>query len=258
MNLGMETFIGSNAGVLLVLLVGGHMLADFLVQTETVAKGKETSAHALLKHGFETFLTHAALLLPYWSAGVLLGVVALAVAHTLADRVRHALEKGIAERALPGFLLDQLAHIAIAVFLWCLFVRSGVHEDSAVWFSRDVAAVTVKVLVVAAGYAFCWKGGTAVVRKLLARYPRVLPKTTEQAGRAEYAMGRTIGVLERFIIFTLVLFGQWGALGFVIAAKSIARFKELEDQSFADYYLMGTLTSVFCAIVVGIIVRAII
>ncbi len=258
MNLGMETFIGSNAGVLLVLLVGGHVLADFLVQTESVAREKETAAGALFKHGMATLVTHALLLLPYRNAGVFLGIAALAVVHTFADWARRAIERGIPERALPGFLLDQLGHLAVAVLLWWLFVRAGVHESSAVWFSPDVAAVTVKVLVVAAGYAFCWKGGTAVVRNLLARYPQVLPETTEKAGRAEYAMGRTIGVLERFIIFTLVLFGQWGALGFVIAAKSIARFKELENQSFADYYLMGTLASVLSAIVAGIIVSAVI
>ncbi len=257
MNFDVESFIGSNAGVLLVLLVAGHVLADFLVQTETVARGKETGAGALLRHGIATLLTHAILLLPYWNTGVLLGIAGLAVVHTFADWARHAMEGGIAERALPGFLLDQLGHIAVAVLLWWLFVRSGVHESAAIWFSPGAAAVTVKVLAVASGYVFCWKGGTAVVRKLLARYPQVLPETKE-GERGEYAMGRTIGVLERFVVFTLVLFGQWGALGFVIAAKSIARFKELENQSFADYYLMGTLASVFSAIVVGIVVSAVI
>ncbi len=257
MSLGVGNFIESDAGVLLVLLIAGHVLADFLVQTESVAREKETGTGALLRHGMATLVTHAVLLVPYRSAGVLLGVAALAVIHTFADWARRVLERGIPERALPGFLLDQLGHLAVVVLLWWLFVRAGVHENPAAWFTRDVAAVTARVLVVASGYAFCWKGGTAVVRKLLARYPQVLPATTE-VGRGEYAMGRTIGVLERFVVFTLVLFGQWGALGFVIAAKSIARFKELENQSFADYYLMGTLASVFSAIVAGVIVSAVI
>jgi len=68
------------------------------------------------------------------------------------------------------------------------------------------------------GLALNWKGGTAVVRRLLARYPEVVPKDTGDA-RHEYEMGRTIGCLERTLVFTLVLFGQWGALGLVIAAE---------------------------------------
>lgn len=32
-----------------------------------------------------------------------------------------------------------------------------------------------------------------------------------------------------------------------LAAKSIARFKELEDRAFAEYYLVGTLMSVAVA-----------
>ncbi len=257
MSFGVENFVESNVGVLFVLLVAGHVLADFLVQTESIAREKERSAGALVRHGMATFVTHVVLVVPYWSAYVLLGVAALAVVHTFVDWARRVLERGIAERALPGLLLDQIGHLAVVALLWWLFVRAGVHENPAAWFTRDVAAVTASVLAVTSGYAFCWKGGTAVVRKLLSRYPQVLPRTTE-AGQREYAMGRTIGVLERFVVFTLVLFGQWGALGFVIAAKSIARFKELENQSFADYYLMGTLASVFSAIVAGIIVSAVI
>jgi len=45
---------------------------------------------------------------------------------------------------------------------------------------------------------------------------------------------------------------DWGALGFVIAAQSIARFKELDEKGFADYYLIGTLASVLVALIGGV------
>jgi hypothetical protein len=47
----------------------------------------------------------------------------------------------------------------------------------------------------------------------------------------------------------LGLSGQVGAIGFVIAAKSLARFKQLEDKDFAERYLLGTLLSVLIALV---------
>jgi uncharacterized protein DUF3307 len=69
-------------------------------------------------------------------------------------------------------------------------------------------------------------------------------------------VGATIGVLERLLIVTFVLVGAEAAIGFVIAAKTIARFRLLDDRDFAEYYLLGTLASVSVAIVTGLIARA--
>ena len=45
-----------------------------------------------------------------------------------------------------------------------------------------------------------------------------------------------------------MLTGAVAAVGFVIAAKTIARFKQLDDRGFAEYYLLGTLASVAVAV----------
>jgi len=37
-----------------------------------------------------------------------------------------------------------------------------------------------------------------------------------------------------------------------LAAKSIARFQELKERKFAEYYLIGTLSSILFAMLVGI------
>ncbi|MEE8640682.1 MAG: hypothetical protein V3T41_09760 [bacterium] len=72
---------------------------------------------------------------------------------------------------------------------------------------------------------------------------------------AEYRRGAIIGTLERWIAFVLVLTGQYTALAFVIAAKSIARYKKInEDEKFGEYFLIGTLTSIGIALFFGIIV----
>lgn len=69
-------------------------------------------------------------------------------------------------------------------------------------------------------------------------------------------VGATIGVLERLLIVTLLLVGADAAIGFVIAAKTIARFRLLDDRDFAEYYLLGTLASVSVAIVTALVARA--
>ena len=61
-------------------------------------------------------------------------------------------------------------------------------------------------------------------------------------------IGATIGALERLLIVAFMLTGGVAAVGFVIAAKTIARFKQLDDRGFAEYYLLGTLASVAVAV----------
>ena len=56
--------------------------------------------------------------------------------------------------------------------------------------------------------------------------------------------GRLIGLLERGIIFMLILAGQWGGIGFLIAAKSVLRFETTsKDQTAGEYVIVGTLAS---------------
>ena len=61
-------------------------------------------------------------------------------------------------------------------------------------------------------------------------------------------VGATIGVIERLLIVGLVMTGAQAAVGFVVAAKTIARFRQLDDRHFAEYYLLGTLGSVAVAL----------
>jgi len=44
-------------------------------------------------------------------------------------------------------------------------------------------------------------------------------------------------------------------VGWIIAAKSLARFKQLEDREFAEYFLVGTLASFLLAVLVGVGIR---
>lgn len=69
-------------------------------------------------------------------------------------------------------------------------------------------------------------------------------------------VGATIGIIERLLIVTFVLAGADAAIGFVVGAKTIARFRQLDDRDFAEYYLLGTLASVSIAILSAIVARA--
>ncbi len=246
---------------LLALLISGHVLADFLVQTEGVAARKGRHVGALLLHGLSTLATHALLLLPFWSPLLLWPVLALTGYHVLLDLAKGRLEDpGRAGGRLRPFVLDQALHLVGLLAVWIWLRDLGAPARPLDLLPAHAAALAAPWSVVIAGLAFNGKGGTALVRGLLGRYPALLPRTAAAdgpgvSGPDEYEMGRTIGILERALVYVLVLAGQWGALGLVIAAKSIARFPELKNQRFADYYLLGTLASILTALLTGLAVR---
>jgi len=80
----------------------------------------------------------------------------------------------------------------------------------------------------------------------LARPEQITEQVTPRVGA-----GELIGILERLLTFLLVASGGWTAVGFVIAAKTAARFPQFEEKEFAEYFLLGTLSSVGLAILAG-------
>jgi hypothetical protein len=71
-------------------------------------------------------------------------------------------------------------------------------------------------------------------------------------------IGKKIGIVERSIILTLALLGEFGAISFVFVAKSMARFEQIKKRKFAEYYLLGTLLSILFALFVALLLQGII
>ncbi|MEJ2545733.1 MAG: hypothetical protein P8Y99_16845 [Calditrichaceae bacterium] len=112
------------------------------------------------------------------------------------------------------------------------------------------------ILLILCGYIFTLKEGTIFIRLTLNRM-RATPKKKDkptQKDREEYDRGRLIGLLERTFLYFLIIFNQIGAIAIIIALKSLARFKELDDKNFAEYFLIGSLLSVMVAVIPAVIV----
>lgn len=111
-------------------------------------------------------------------------------------------------------------------------------------------------LLIASTYLYICGRGVVVVRSVLELpWLRMRRDEDRTAGAIEIARGRAIGVLERAVALTFVLLGEYSALGLIIAAKALARFKALEDRDFAEYFLIGTLASLLLALLGGVGVR---
>ncbi len=110
------------------------------------------------------------------------------------------------------------------------------------------------------GALLCLNEANLVVRLLIETFDlrpvdaKTQPQHAPLGGR-EYNRGRIVGLLERLIVFFLVLEGEYGALGLVMATKGLARFKNLDDREFAEYFLIGTMLSIVLAGGIALIVK---
>jgi hypothetical protein len=207
----------------LALLLLAHALADFVLQPRRMAMGKRDPLQLLL-HGAIVLIT-AQLSLGQFAA---LPLLALAAAHVVID----ALKARLLAPSLTVYLTDQAAHlatlVATALFFPDLF-STGIWS-ALPWLPAAAAIVGGAIIATLAG--------AQVVGFLLAGHSKGdLPPGLADAGR-------TIGLLERGLIFIFVFVEQPEAIGFLIALKAIMQF-DPDPQRFEirQYVIIGTLAS---------------
>jgi hypothetical protein len=148
-------------------------------------------------------------------------------------------------------LLVEALIVAAAIGVGIRLDTLVVPRAAGLWWGRAALIATT--------YLYVCGRGVILVRAVL-DLPHLQMRRDEDrtAGAIDIARGRAIGALERAIALTLVLLGQYGALGLIVAAKSLARFKALEDREFAEYFLIGTLGSLLLALLGGVAVRLVV
>lgn len=208
-------------------LLLAHILADFVFQTDAMARRKE-EPHILLGHvTIVGVLTFAAL---GGSPALALGVAAM---HLMIDALKiHVMPKG-----LRGFAMDQAAHIIVLIGA-AIYVPNAV--DLGIW--ADTAPAYLPSIIVVTGALTAITAGGFVVKNTMEGFGDIdIPPGLKGAGQM-------IGNLERSIIFIFALIGQPAGIGFLIAAKSILRFDAAKDQKMGEYVIIGTLASFAWAI----------
>ncbi|GEM_PF-1286906 len=244
--------------VFLALAVA-HILSDFPWQTERMVAQKQEGARGTESLGPRRFIgyaTHGSVLLaasilfvsPWLSRRLVAAVFALTFAHLLLDYLKC---RYVSQTTVTILFGDQLVHLSI-IFAGVYFL--GVEQWGVVMsgFERIWQTYRDPGAIVTSGYVISvWVGGTLVRELLNAIGP---PKEIDVGLRDA---GMRIGQLERFIVTTLTVLDQYNAIAFVFAAKSIARFKKIEEMpTFAEYYLAGTLASASFGILVGLGIKA--
>lgn len=231
-------------------MIAGHVLADFLVQSRDDVEAKRRGA-GFLTHGLAVLVTHLVVLAPVLSGPIAAVMVGVSAIHVAIDWGKSHWISSSRGRIRP-FALDQGAHLLVLVAGWAAFIHllGGAVEFR--WPFAEHVNLYLGGALLASAFAFNATGGSVIVEGVLNLLP-VEDAAGESPAGYEGA-GRLIGILERTLMLALILYGQWAAIALLITAKSIARFEEIKVRKFAEYYLVGTLTSLLVALVVGFVV----
>ena len=78
------------------------------------------------------------------------------------------------------------------------------------------------------------------------------------SGKLEYSnKGYAIGVLERFLLITLIVIGEFSLIGWIVAIKALAAYQHREEKQSSEYILIGTLSSFSFALLSGLLIRSV-
>ena len=272
MELYMELFI-----YLFLCLLIAHVIGDFYCQTERSCERKRDKNlikrawalffHAIVIFGFSWIVT--------WSWSFWLAALIICGVHFVIDAIKAPVENcRVGDSKQPLYksryavwplVVDQVLHIAVIAFVawWWLQYNSWEPE----WFEQ----VNRDVLIVILLFLFCGKPANLLTKDIL-RFCQVKVMQNEeekpkeqngsghqgdndkQAKDSNFKAGALIGSIERWLIVFFMLLHQYEAIGFLIAAKSILRFRETQESEKSEYVLAGTLTSIAIAVVCGAII----
>ena len=218
-----------------VLILIGHFAGDYLLQPRRLAELKRDKVGYLLLHTVLYMLPVAAAMAFFKSWKVVLAFPVIAASHFLIDLIR---QLALGKRSTPGrelafFLIDQLLHMAVLLFIAYLF-----RFDEPVTWQYLLLCVVI-----------CTKPASVLVRYVLnALDCRIKQGRGEECEGDGGSAGAAIGILERLIMLIFGFMNLYSAIGLVFTAKSLARFKKFEERDFAEKYLVGTLLSMLIVI----------
>lgn len=217
----------------LAALFLAHVLADYVFQPGWMVEEKsrpETLFLHFLAVALTAMVTTGQVASP--------AIYALALTHIAIDTIK---VRFFSDTILPH-LTDQALHLATLVVTALLvpdLFQSGAYADLT-WLP--------KAMLITAGAIYVTRAGGFAVGKLMAQFgPNPIGESLDKGGY-------WIGLLERGLIFLLLIGQMPGGIGFLVAAKSVLRFEAAQEGPKAEWVIIGTLASFGWAIAVTLAV----
>jgi hypothetical protein len=221
-----------------------HLLGDYVFQGDRIATWKSRSVWGVLVHGsivtFVTWLCSVPFTLAWWPYALLIGA-----AHVVIDIARTKVGKVKPSVALLLLLLDQSVHALVSVLVvrWSGWMGRAAASPVGEWLQTGnrMAFLIGYVLLSMPAWVlvhFCVNGTGAISKSV--------------PGRPGY---KYVGMLERGLIATFVLMGQFLAVPLVLAPRLALYAPAGRVEAERIGYLGELLASVSLAVAVGLFLR---
>lgn len=263
---------------IVLLLFISHLLGDFVFQSKYILKLRfEKALRKNVKGNTLHVLVHFVLLLIILSTCKVISIsnssisfkyilsisLIISITHFFIDELKTLLInfKVGSQKNIWIFLMDQIFHFILIIFI--------VYGDKLTFSVNELRNCPKNInyidksLISIAVFLLCTFASGIFIKQYIEymnfkNHNKMLNKNYIILGSVKelHNGGFIIGILERSFILLVMAIGEPAMIGFVLTAKSIARFKKLDDPSFAEYFLIGTFMSFIVAILGGILIYA--
>jgi len=222
-----------------------HLVGDFILQWDKLASWKSRELKGVLAHGMVVFIVTWLFSLPFdptwWRGIAFIGII-----HIFIDAVQLYVKPPIP--ALLRFTLDQLAHFVVILIALIFGGYIAINQASLTLFSqlRDE-----RLLIILIGYAFVtmpvW-----VIAKFMA-YGLV----NGTAPNFPEGSNKYLGILERLLITTFVVLGQFLLVPLVALPRLVLEWPGITHSNRGTVYLAEFFFGISLAIVTGLAISQI-
>ena len=234
---------------LFLSLILAHVIGDFYLQNDKYCAQKE-------ERKFKSWFLYVHSLIIGVVSWVVVPVyefrfyaLAIAFSHLVIDVIKTYSPKGLwnfvidhIHRGMSFAEIIQVAHLAVLIIVIFSFDTTTKLPIQ----SMDCnGSYSIPLFILA--LLLCIKPANILIKLVLKKYQVGETQSCENIKNA----GALIGNLERILTIIFVIIGQYEAIGFIIAAKSILRFKDT-DTAKTEYVLAGTFLSFGIALLCGL------
>lgn len=229
--------------IILIKLIAAHLTGDFLLQSDKMCADKfsnNSSARykALIGHALIQAVL-AYIFVGQWSCWIIPTVVG--ISHFIIDLVKTMSKR----KDFISLIWDQFAHLCVIIGLWWFAFARMLQVD------MTDGIFSTKLWLIATAYIAVLTP-TSILIKSFIEFEKWMPSDAVSQGLPN--AGKWIGFLERILILTFIFTNNIEGIGFLLAAKSVFRFGELnkaKDIKITEYVLIGTFASFTIAILIG-------
>ncbi|WP_159101141.1 DUF3307 domain-containing protein [Listeria grandensis] len=205
----------------------------------------------------------------FWA--LLLMILGLTIVHFIIDLAKAPIEKLFRDTKMVHlftYISDQILHITtIYIAVWLVFNEQITLIPAQLNnYPKFCALASLAIIIVyLIGYLIPYvlevlMPGFNLEKKSISFTKQsgkiILTKNQEIpiVSNKELKAGRYIGGLERLLLLIFMVLQIYSAIPIIIALKTLARFKELENnRTFAEYYLIGNFLSMIFGVLISLV-----